>query len=58
MSWEGYCGVCGPKVMWANAEGIHFKTGPAYDRWRYGIVKQALGNRVALALKQAGVING
>ena len=56
ISWGGYCGPCGCEVREENARSIHAREGLGYERRRYGIAVREFGPRVALALKNAGVI--
>lgn len=52
------CPACSERRLLENVDGIRERQGPAHERRQYGIVRQVLGPRVALALKQAGVFDG
>jgi hypothetical protein len=34
MSWNGYCGVCGPQLFREHANQLHAHDGPAFEQWR------------------------
>lgn len=55
ISWGGLCPDHSLSRLVENMDGIHQRSGPAYERRRYGIAVHEFGPRVALALKQAGV---
>lgn len=50
------CIDCAKRRMAENNEQIHAKSGPYYENRIYGMVRAELGPRVALALRQTGVI--
>lgn len=50
------CVECGDRIEQEAAWQIHYKQGPYAELRRYGIIKRELGPRVALALKQAGML--
>lgn len=57
ISWRGLCATCGREKVNENVDGIHFRTGPAYERWLLGIAERAvteLGALQALAVDDRG----
>jgi hypothetical protein len=34
MSWEGFCGDCGPKLRDKANDEMHYHRGPAFEVWR------------------------
>jgi hypothetical protein len=50
------CADCSMILLTTNNLQIHHRTGPAYERRQYGIALREFGPRVALALKQAGLL--
>jgi len=57
LSHSRLCGDCGPLLANANNDSIHEGHGPGFERRRYGYARKLFGPRVALALKQAGVLD-
>lgn len=48
ISWRGLCETCGHVKVNENVDGIHFRTGPAYERWLLGIAERAVTELGAL----------
>lgn len=48
------CAACGEKLLRANTDGIHYRSGVAYQRWRLGQVARLLPDDVVAALYRAG----
>jgi DNA-directed RNA polymerase subunit RPC12/RpoP len=51
------CPDCSVRLLAENNLSIHFRTGPGYERRQYVIALREFGPRVALALKQAGMLS-
>lgn len=55
LSHQRLCAECAGERMNGNNDQISLRSGPFYERRRYGIALREFGPRIALAMKQAGV---
>jgi hypothetical protein len=43
LSWNRYCGVCGPTISALTNEQLHYHTGEKFANWRRGMIRCAGG---------------
>jgi hypothetical protein len=57
ISWGGYCSECSAFLYHFNMDGLHTKSGAAWERYRIGVTTAALGREVTAALFKAGIFS-